>query len=580
MGVDDEHLGRDVLFPARHARNTSAASALDFVGVDGKTLDVAELRQREDAFLLRNQILNIDLAADGADFRAARVGVFIADRDKLLLDDFELSCFAGENFEEVRDFRLEPLDLLLYLVALHVGKLSETHLHDCLCLHLVESEALHQRGTRGRLILARADDADDLVDEVDRDFQALENVHSVLGFFQVEFRSAADDVLLELDIALQHILKRQDLRLTVDDREHDRAEGHLQLRIGKQLVEHDLRRAVALDVDFNVHADTVGVILDVGNALDALFLDEVGDVLNQTRLVDLVGQLGDDDLESAVLRFDDLCLGADGDFALAGGIGGADAASAHNDAARRKIRTGEVLHQLGKLDIGVVDAGADRVDGLAEVMRRNLGRHTDGDTAGAVDEKIREAAREHDRLLETVVVVGDEIDGFLVDVGEHIHRDLAHSGFCVTVSSRRVAVYGAEVSVTVDEHIAHGEVLGKTHHRIIYGRVAVGVIGTQHGTDGVGALVVGLRRVKTSLVHGVENPSVDRLETVAHIGKRSRHDNAHGVIQKALLHLVLQVNVNDSVFIHLLFVTHCSTSNFLSLCSYSCCLLYSISQSS
>ena len=222
-----------------------------------------------------------------------------------------------------------------------------------------------------------------------------------------------------------------------------------------------------------------------------------------------------------------------------------------------------MLHQLGKLDVGVVNAGADRVDGLAQVMRRNLCCHADGDTAGAVDQQVREAARQHDRFLEAVVIVGDEIHGILVDIGEHIHGDLAHARLGVTVGSRRVAVDRTEVTVTVHQHIAHGEILRESYERVINGRVAVGVIGSQHGADGVGALVIGLRRFQTSLVHGVENSSVNGLQAVAHIGKGARDDDAHGIIQKTLPHFILQVNVYDSAFIHLLFVTHGLTSYLL-----------------
>ena len=231
VGIDDEHFCGDVLFAARHTRNTSAASALYLVGVNGKALDVAELCEREDAFLLRNQILYIDLAAYRAYLSAARVGVLVADSDKLFLYDFELAGLAGENLEEVGYLCLQALDFLLDLMAFHIGQLSETHLDDSLSLYLVKTEALHQRGTRGRLVLARADNADNLVDKVDRDLQALENVHSVLSLLEVELRSAADNVLLELDVALEHILEREDLRLTVDDREHDSAEGDLQLGV-------------------------------------------------------------------------------------------------------------------------------------------------------------------------------------------------------------------------------------------------------------------------------------------------------------------------------------------------------------
>ena len=39
-------------------------------------------------------------------------------------------------------------------------------------------------------------------------------------------------------------------------------------------------------------------------------------------------------------------------------------------------------------------------------------------------------------------------------------------------------------------------------------------------------------------MHGVENAAMDRLEAVARIGQRARHDHAHGVIEVGAFHLV------------------------------------------
>ena len=148
-----------------------------------------------------------------------------------------------------------------------------------------------------------------------------------------------------------------------------------------------------------MHTDTVGVVLNIRNALNALVLDEICDVLDQARLVYLVGQLCYDNLESAVLRLDDFRAGADGDFSLAGRVCGADTAPAHDDAARREVGSRQTFHQLGELDVGIFYVGAGGVDSLTEVVRRNFGSHTYGDTARAINEKVRETAGQHDRLL-------------------------------------------------------------------------------------------------------------------------------------------------------------------------------------
>ena len=54
---------------------------------------------------------------------------------------------------------------------------------------------------------------------------------------------------------------------------------------------------------------------------------------------------------------------------------------------------------------GIVDQRDRRVDHLAEIVRRDVGRHADGDAAGAVDQQVREARRQDHRLLLGAVVV-------------------------------------------------------------------------------------------------------------------------------------------------------------------------------
>ena len=159
------------------------------------------------ALLLRNKILNINLAADCANLCAARIGVLVADSDKLFLDDFELSGLAAENFEVIFDFFLQSCNFILNLVTLHICELSESHLHNCLCLNLVKTEALHQRCSCCGQILALSDNRDNLVDKVNRNLQAFQNMLSVLSFFEVILSTAADYILLELHIAAEHILK-------------------------------------------------------------------------------------------------------------------------------------------------------------------------------------------------------------------------------------------------------------------------------------------------------------------------------------------------------------------------------------
>src|SRR3546814_1157740 len=68
-----------------------------------------------------------------------------------------------------------------------------------------------------------------------------------------------------------------------------------------EVVEHHLGLVAALDLDVDAHVVLVGLVAQLADALELLFLDQVGDLLDQPRLVHLVRDLGDDDRFAAVV---------------------------------------------------------------------------------------------------------------------------------------------------------------------------------------------------------------------------------------------------------------------------------------
>src|SRR5699024_8721852 len=98
---------------------------------------------------------------------------------------------------------------------------------------------------------------------------------------------------------------------------------------------------------------------------------------------------------------------------------------------------------------------------------------------------------QHVGFLFGLVKVGVPVHGLLLDVGEHLTGDFGHAGLGITVGGRGVAVHRTEVALAVHEGIAQAEILRQTHHGVVDRGVAVGVIGTQHGADGIGGFAVG-----------------------------------------------------------------------------------------
>ena len=543
----DIHLLGKVLVLLGHALHAAAAAVLCLIGIQRCALDVSLVGQRKDAGLLGDQILDVHLAGHSLDGGAALIAVLVGQRGQVGLDDALDMLVIGQNILKVRNGSAQLAQFLLDLEDLQTGQTAELQLDDGICLQLVKAEVIHHGLTRlGKAALAGADRGDDLVHDVNGLVQALQNMLALLRLFQLKGSPAADDLHLELDVALHHGLEAHDLGHTVIERQHDHADRVLQLGVAVKLVQHDLRVGVLLDFNDDLHAGAArGFVIHIADALDPLVLDKIGDRLDQAGLVDHIGDLGDQDLIAAVLFLDDLGAAAQGDFSAAGGVGSADAAAPHDDAAGREVRALDMLHQTGQVDVGVLHQGDHAADDLAQVVGRDVGRHADRDALTAVDQQVREAAGQNMRLLFGFVKVGVPVDGVLFNIGQHLAGHLGHAGLSITVGSRGIAVHRAEVALTVNERIAQAEILRQTHHGIVDRSVTVRVVRAQHRTDRIGGFAVGMLRVIAALMHRIQNAAMHGLEAVTHIGQSARHDNGHRVVKERRLDLLLYIAHND-----------------------------------
>ena len=219
-------------------------------------------------------------------------------------------------------------------------------------------------------------------------------------------------------------------------------------------------------------------------------------------------------------------------------VGLPDAGPAHHQRAGREVRTRHMLHQLFDGDVVVVDIGAAGVDHLAQVMGRDVGRHADGDAAGAIDQQVGEAGRQNVRLDRQFVVVGMEIDGVLVDIVEQAFRRLGQTRLGVAHRRRRVAVHRSEIALPVDQRQAHGEVLRHADHGVVDRAVAVRMVFTHHVTDDTRRFLVGLVAVVAAFLHRIKDAAMYRFQAVTNVGERAADDHAHRVIEIAAPHLL------------------------------------------
>ncbi len=437
--------------------------------------------------------------------------------------------------------------LFLELLDLEPGEAGEAHVENRLRLALGQLEPLPQ-SLAGRLRIPRlTNDLDHLIDVVDGDLESLEHMLPVLGRAQIVLAAAHHDLVAMLEEVLQHLLQRHDPGHPVHEGQHDHAEGRLHLRVLVQLIQHDIRNGIPLQLDHQPDAIPVGLVPEIGNVLDATVANELGDLLDQPRFVHHERDLGDHDPLATSLFLFDLRPRSHDDPAAAALVRLDNPVPAVDEPTGGKVRTGHVFQQFIERAVGLVDDAHTGRDNLPEVVWRNVRRHAHRDPRRAVDQQVRDAGWQHDGLAETVVEVGLEIDCLAVDVRQHLERDRGEASLRVSVGRRAVAVHRSEVPLSVDQRVTQGEILHHADQRIVHGGVAVRVVFAQDIAHDRGALLVRPGRRQAGFLHRVEDAAVDRLQPVPNVGQRTLHDHAHRVVDERLSHLVFEQTRLDPV---------------------------------
>ena len=577
MGVGDKQLIDEILVLDRRRQLAATAAALGAVIGQRLGLDVAAVRQRHHHVLRRDEILDAEFLGVQDDLRAALVAELVADGGQFGDDDFGDAFRTGQDVEQVGDPGHDVLVLGDDLVLFEAGQALQAELEDGLRLRVGEPVALsgktelggqsfRPRGVGRRALQhlldhraapgpfhqaalgigrrrRRLDQGDDLIDVGQRDSQTFENVAALARLAQLEDGAPRHHLAPVGEEAFEHLLQVEQARLAVDQRHHVHAEGILQLRLLVQVVEDDLADLAALQLDDDAHPRLVRLVADVGDALDLLLVDQLGDLLDQGLLVHLIGNLVDDQrLAVALADVLEVRAGAHDHAAAAGLVAFADAHDSVDQRGSRKIRGGDVFDQLVDAERRIRQQGETAGDHLVQVVRRDVGRHADRDAGRAVDQQVRNARRQNQRLVFGTIVVRSEIDGFLLEVFEQLVTDPRHAHFGVAHRRGVVAIDRAEVALAIDQHVAQREILRHANDRVIDRRIAVRVVFADHVADDARRLLVRLVPVVGEFVHGEKDPPMHRLEAVAHVGERPADDDAHRIIEVGTPHLVLEAD--------------------------------------
>ncbi len=434
--------------------------------------------------------------------------------------------------------------LLADLHLLEPAQRPQAHVQDSLCLRIGQRKPLHQPRLR---MLLFADDRDHLVKiEIDEQI-AVQHLQPALDRGEPVAGTADQDIVAVIQPGAQDLLQAHDTR-SPGRVQHVHVERDAAFqRGGAEQRLHQHFRLRATRAWFQDQADVFGAfVAHIAQQRQLPLLDELGDLLDQPGLLHLVGDLGDHHGPGAEFAAFHRPAGAHAKTAPAAFVRSQDGGRIfHHDAAGREIGAGHMRQQFGggriRMDDQVHGGGAN----LRGVVRRNGCRHTHGDARGAVRQQIGKAARQHDGFMLLPIVRGTQIDRVLIDAGEQSLRNGGQARFGVAHGGGIIAVDIAEIPLAFDQRIPRRELLRQAHQRLVNRHIAMRVELADHVAHHTRALLEAGRRIEPEQVHRVDQAPVHRLQSVAHIGQRARHDGGERVGEIALGQRVNKARIFD-----------------------------------
>ena len=173
-------------------------------------------------------------------------------------------------------------------------------------------------------------------------------------------------------------------------------------------------------------------------------------------------------------------------------------------------------------------------------MRRNFRRHTHRNARCAIEQYEWQTRRQQGRLLHRTIVVRHEIHCAHVQLIQQQRRNRRQTRLGITHRRRAIAIARTEVPLPVNQRIAQRKILRQTHQRLIRGRVTMRVKFTQHITDHTRRFDRFRIRRQTHFMHRIENPPLNRLLPIRHIGQSAPFHHRNRVIQIRTLGVLRQ----------------------------------------
>ena len=277
------------------------------------------------------------------------------------------------------------------------------------------------------------------------------------------------------------VLQRQQPGASFHQGDAIHAEATLQRSHLEEFVQYHASIGIPLDIDDDAHTLAVALVVGVADAVQFLFVHQLGDVFYQLSLVDSIGNLCYHDLVVLLIRLD-VSLCSHDDASATSLIGILYALQAHDVSARWEIRSLHPLHQFLAGQFRIVNVCHTGINHFVQIMGRDIRCHTNCNTCSTIDKQIGNLSGHYGRLNQRIIEIRGHIHSFLIQI---LHHGLAHqTQACLRVTHRSgsIAIHASEVSLPVHKCVPHVPILSHTHQCAINRAVAMRVILSEYLT--------------------------------------------------------------------------------------------------
>ena len=271
------------------------------------------------------------------------------------------------------------------------------------------------------------------------------------------------------DKGIQQFTQVKNLRLAIYQGHSIDTEYRLHLGLLVQIIKHYLGIFATAQLNHDAHTFFIRLVAQFSDAFDFLVFHQLGDLLDQPRLIHLIRDLSDDNgFFTALVGGFNFRTSAHINAAPTGTVSLHDSRTAINNAGSGKVWTLDVFHQVIRSEAIVINQCQTAIHHFAQVMGRNVGGHAHSNTGRAVDQQVRHSGGHHIGDTFRAVVVVDEIHGFLVQIRQQFMGDLGHAHFGVTHGSSGITIDGTKVTLAIHQHVAQGKRLRHPHDGVVY----------------------------------------------------------------------------------------------------------------